>query len=95
MVLERKTIGKDDEGNPIEVDVVASIKDLIICCDKILDRAVGKPSQEMDLNSKQGLTVLVRAFDPDADKSEERRHGRVRECNTSRESTPKTAASLM
>ena len=54
MVLERKIIGKDDDGNPIEVDVVPSIKELIACCKEILDRAVGKASQEIDLKSKEG-----------------------------------------
>jgi hypothetical protein len=67
LVLERKVIGKDDDGNPIEADVVPSIKDLIACCKEILNRAVGMPSQEIDLSSNGGLTVLVKTFDPDAD----------------------------
>jgi hypothetical protein len=62
MVLERKVIGKDDDGNPIEVDVVPSIKDLIACCKEILNRAVGMPSQEVDLNSKHLTAGLIPAF---------------------------------
>ena len=67
MVLERKTVKDFSTGEMIEVDMVPSIKDLIACCKEILNRAVGMPSQEVDLTGKEGLTVLVRAFDPDAD----------------------------
>jgi hypothetical protein len=32
--------------------VVLSIKDLILCCNSIMDRAIGKPGQNVDLSSK-------------------------------------------
>jgi hypothetical protein len=50
MVLERKTVNTPE--GPIEVDVVPSIKDLILCCHSILDRTIGKPAQNVDLASK-------------------------------------------
>jgi hypothetical protein len=66
MIREKVTIvGKD--GEPREIYVVASHKDFIACCKEILNRAVGAPAQEVDVKSKEGLTVIVRTFDPDAD----------------------------
>jgi len=69
MILERKEIGKDPKtGEPIMADVVPSARDLIACCKEILNRAVGMPSQEVDLQSTPRLTVLVRTIDPDTDR---------------------------
>lgn len=42
-VLERKIIGKDDEGQPIEADVVPSVKVLADVCFKILAYCWGLP----------------------------------------------------
>jgi hypothetical protein len=46
MILERKEVGHDAEGNPITVDVVPSAKDYISCCKEILNRTVGLPRVE-------------------------------------------------
>lgn len=59
MVLERKEIGIDAEGNPRIVDVVPSIKDYLACCKQILDRAIGLPTQAVELTgSEEGPLVF-------------------------------------
>jgi hypothetical protein len=42
-VLERKIIGKDSDGQPIEVDVVPSVKVLADVCFKLLAYCWGTP----------------------------------------------------
>jgi hypothetical protein len=44
LILERQQI-RADNGEMITVDVTPSVRDLIIVCDKILDRAIGKAIQ--------------------------------------------------
>src|ERR1043166_4535782 len=53
MVLERKTI-PGPGGEPIEVDVVPSVRELIACCKEILNRAVGLPKQEVEVTGEDG-----------------------------------------
>jgi hypothetical protein len=52
LVLERREIGVDDKGQPIVIEVTASIKDMLACCKRILDRAVGLPKQEIDFSGE-------------------------------------------
>jgi hypothetical protein len=66
LVLERKTI-MSPEG-PIEVDVVPSIKDLISCCDKIMDRGIGKATQAVELTGEDGGPITTEnKIKPDID----------------------------
>jgi hypothetical protein len=66
MVLERKTIASPDV--PIEVDVVPSARDLIKCCEVILDRAVGKPAQAVDLTSRgERFVNITNTFDANSE----------------------------
>ena len=49
LILERKTIQTPD--GPVEVEVTPSIRDLIRCCEVILNRAVGMPKQQVEVES--------------------------------------------
>jgi hypothetical protein len=65
MVLERKTVSTP--AGPVEVEVVPSARDLIKCCEVILDRAVGKPAQQVDLTSAgERITNITNTFDANA-----------------------------
>jgi hypothetical protein len=65
MVLERKTIN-NPEGRLV-IDVVPSVRDLIKCCEVILDRAVGKPSQAIDLTGRgERFVNITNTFDANA-----------------------------
>jgi hypothetical protein len=62
MVLERKLVNTPD--GPVEVDVVPSARGFIRCCEVILDRAVGKPGQAVDLTSGgERITNITNTFD--------------------------------
>jgi hypothetical protein len=65
MVLERKTINTPE--GPVEVDVLPSARDLIKCCEVILDRAIGKPAQQVDLTSHgERFNVTINTIDANA-----------------------------
>jgi hypothetical protein len=78
MVLERKQIGTDKDGEPIMADIVPSAKDLLNCCRQIFDRAIGLPRVEgefgMDgqdravlfLDFLRMLIVYLNSTDPQA-----------------------------
>jgi hypothetical protein len=53
LVLERKE-SQNDKGEPYFIDVVPSIKDYIACCKEIMDRAIGKPTQAVELIGEDG-----------------------------------------
>ena len=74
MVLERKIVNAPD--GVVEVDVVPSARDLIKCCEVILDRAVGKPSQQVDLTTGgERFNTIINTFDANARRRAERQAG--------------------
>jgi hypothetical protein len=73
MVLERKTI--NTPKGPIEVDVVPAVRDLIKCCEVILDRAVGKPSQQVELDGGVKIFRVVAPFYPAKDSDSNKSSG--------------------
>lgn len=63
LVLERKQVGVNDSGEPIIVDVVADVKELVRVCQIILSYCWGLPAQKINLDSEEGkafaFAVLV------------------------------------
>ncbi|HEY7322992.1 MAG TPA: hypothetical protein VIE89_35985 [Candidatus Binatia bacterium] len=68
LVLERKQVGVNESGEPIMVDVVADVKELVRVCQIILSYCWGLPAQKINLDSEEGkafaFAVLV---NPDAE----------------------------